>query len=176
MFHQKIDKDLSLVLLQPIHAAELYALVYENKAYLSRWLLWPEKIKSEQDYVVFIKSTLMGLADSRSWVCGIEYRGRLAGVVGFNEINHHLKKAILGYWLAENLQGKGIINRSCLYLFDYAFKVLQLEKIEAHVATHNSASNGVCQRMGFQLEGTISFAEKLQGEFVDHHIYGLKRS
>lgn len=138
-------------------------------------MTWPPKTNSSKDTQSFIKSCLVGLSDNKEVACGIEYNHCLVGVITFNQINYDLKKAIIGYWVSEEYQGKGLITKSCKTLIEYAFEVLSMEKIQIHVATENIPSKKVCERLGFTLEGTIRNSESLHGKIVDHHIYGLIR-
>jgi ribosomal-protein-serine acetyltransferase len=51
-----------------------------------------------------------------------------------------------------------------------------MQKVEISVAVDNQSSRGVCERLGFKLEGIITRAENLNGRVVDHAVYGLNRT
>ena len=176
MFTKKLENNLNLVLLTPSHGEELFELIGQNRRYLERWMVWPPKTKSSKDTKEFIKGCLIGLSENKEMACGIEYEDKLVGVATFNKIDHDLKKAIMGYWVSEEYQGKGIITKSCNVLIEYAFKSLSMEKIEISVASENIPSQKVCKRLGFNLEGTIRNSENLHGTIVDHNIYGLSEN
>ena len=42
----RIDEELELVCLQRAQAETLFALIQTHRAYLSRWLSWPQEIQS----------------------------------------------------------------------------------------------------------------------------------
>ena len=155
MFSQKIDNEIRLTLVQESFAPALAELARDNYAYLEKWLVWPPHSKSEQDFVAFIRHSLHGYADGKSMVCAILYHGDLVGVASFNSIDHKLKKVEIGYWLAESMQGKGIITRVCQKLMHIAFEELGMHKVEISAATSNKASRAVCERLGMTLEGVI---------------------
>lgn len=175
MFVKEIEDNLQLVLLTQNHAKELFALIDNNRQYLEKWMTWPPKTKSHEDTESFIKLCLSGLSENKELACGIEYHGRLVGVITLNEINQDLKKVIIGYWVSAECQGKGFITKSCKALIEYAFDKLGMTKIQIHVATENIPSQKVCERLGFHLEGTIKNSENLHGVIVDHNIYGLMK-
>ncbi len=173
MFVKEIDEKLRLSLLTPNKAEALFDLVDKNREYLKNWMVWPPETKSPDDTKNFIKSTLVGLSEMKEMACGIEYENNLVGVITFNKIDFNLKKVVIGYWVSEEHQGKGIITKSCRTLIDYAFDSLGMQKIEISVATQNVSSQKVCERLGFSLEGVIKNSENLHGNIVDHNIYGL---
>lgn len=173
MFNKVIEENLNLVLLTQIHAEELFNLVDGNREYLGKWMTWPPKTQQLADAQSFIKTSLIGLAEDEELACGIQYNGKIVGVITFNKIDYELKKVIIGYWIAEGFQGMGLITKSCHVFINYAFNQLNMMKIEVHVATQNIPSQRVCERLGFELEGTIRNAENLHDEIVDYNIYGL---
>ena len=173
MFTNKIEDKLRLVLLTQAHAKNLFTLIDQNRSYLEKWMVWPPKTKSSHDTKEFIKGCLIGLSENREMACGIEYEDDLVGVITFNLIDHNLKKVILGYWISDKYQGKGIITKSCNSMIDYAFKSLEVKKVEIRVASENIPSQRVCERLGFTLEGLIRNSENLHGTIVSHNIYGL---
>jgi ribosomal-protein-serine acetyltransferase len=50
MFRFKVNEQIDLRLLQPLHAEEIYKLVDGNRAHLKEWLGWVNNIKSADDY------------------------------------------------------------------------------------------------------------------------------
>lgn len=175
MFIKEIEENLNLVLLTQIHAKELFKLVDANREYLADWMTWPPNTNCVKDAQSFIKTSLIGLSENKELACAIEYKGKIVGVVTFNEIDHERKKVIIGYWISEEFQGRGFITKSCKALIAYAFNSLGILKIEMHVATENTPSQKVCERLGFQLEGTIRNCENLNGKIVDYNFYGLMK-
>lgn len=175
MFTVTIDKDIKLCLIHPSFAPRYVELAQENHEHLSQWLSWPYFCKTEGDFNAFIQYSLHQYADNKSMTCAIEYKGSIVGNISFNTVNHDIKKVEIGYWLAANLQGKGIITRSCQYLIDYAFSNLKMNKVQISAAEGNAASRSVCERLGMELEGVITNAEKVGDRILTHAIYGLHR-
>lgn len=172
-FERQIDEQLTIRLLQQSDAAELFDLVNCQRNYLSEWLPWPPMTKTVADSKAFLNGAMQQFESQTGMVCGIFYQTHLVGVVGFNEINHSLKKVKLGYWLSQEQMGKGLMTKSCRCLVDYAFETLDVEKVEIAAATDNWSSRKVCERLGADLEGIISHAENLHGRIVSHAIYSL---
>lgn len=176
MFTLKIEKDLDLALVEPSFAKSYYEIVVNQRDYLSKWLTWPPHANSEDFFLSFIRKSLHDYADGKSLICAIVFSGRVVGNIGFNTISYKLKKVEIGYWLRRDYQGKGIVTKSVSKFISYAFNELKMEKIQISAAVDNSSSRKICERLGFKLEGVISNNENLNGQIVDHAIYGLNRA
>ncbi|UJF20035.1 GNAT family N-acetyltransferase [Vibrio sp. SS-MA-C1-2] len=175
MFQTSVDDQIVLSLIDHQCAKPLSQLVIENYDHLVEWLAWPPFCQTEESYQTFISESLYQYADGKSLTCAIRYDGEIVGMISFNLIDHQLKKVEIGYWLAEKDQGKGIISRCCQFLIDYAFTVLDMEKVEISVAENNQASRAVCERLGFTLEGILTNHTCVNGIILNHAIYGLYR-
>jgi len=175
MLIHKVDEDVSLRMLNIDDAEEFYNLTISSKAYLKEWLGWLDFIESVEDTAQNINARLKSFAENggipRSFA--IIYKGKIAGTIGFNDINKSNKIGTIGYWLGENFQGKGIMSKAFKSLIDYGFKNLGLNKIEVSVAVENNKSRALPERFGFVEEGKIRQAEWLYDHYVDHVIYGL---
>ena len=176
MFEFTVDEEIALRLLEPRHDAALFALVDANRKYLRRWMAWLDSTKSVADIAEFTRKTRQQFADNQGFVAGIWYRGALCGVVGHNHISWSNRACTLGYWLSEDLQGRGIMTQSCRAIVDYSFDELELNRVEIRAATKNAHSRAIPERLGFRREGTIREIEWLYNDFVDHEIYGVLKS
>ena len=175
MFKCPVDSEIDLLLLHQNMAHELCQLVDANRNYLTQWLPWVPTSTTASNYQAFIKHSLSQYAAGDAMVCGIVYQQKLVGIAGFNTIDRQLGRAELGYWLCASQQGKGIMTRTCRFLIDYAFTELDLHKVQLSAAVTNKPSRQVAKRLGLQLEGVITRAEKVGDEVVDHAVYGLLR-
>ena len=77
----------------------------------------------------------------------------------------------IGYWLSEDLQGKGIVTQSCKALIKLGFEVFNFNRIQIPAAEENYKSRSVSERLGFKFEGIIREREYLYGKFVNHAMY-----
>ena len=175
MFPHEVSPEIQLRLLQERHAAELFRLVDANRIQLRQWLPWLDRTKEEKDTAAFISSQLRSFADSGAFVCGIWHVGKLCGVVGYNQIDWSSKSAVLGYWLSEAAQKKGIMTACCRSLLEHAFGEYQLNRLMISVATGNQRSQAIPDRLGFSKEGILRDAEWLYDHFVDHTVNALLR-
>ena len=168
MFEHQVDDEIKLRLLEPGHADTLFALVDSNRHHLRHWLPWLDANSAVSDTLHFIQATRRQFLDDSGFVTGIWYCGELVGIIEHNRIDWENRISWPGYWLADELQGKGIMTKSCRALINHAFTELNLNRIDIRCAVGNIKSRAIPERLGFQQEGVIRHAEWLYDKFVDH--------
>ncbi|HEY3375968.1 MAG TPA: GNAT family protein [Armatimonadota bacterium] len=77
--------------------------------------------------------------------------------------------------MAEEFQGKGLMTRAGKKVLTHLFETAGLNRIEVRCDVRNSRSRALAERLGFVYEGTKRQADKIGGEFVDMHYFGLLR-
>lgn len=173
MFLYRVDDEVELGLLEERHAEALFALVDANRAYLREWLPWLDYNKTVEDSRTFRRTCLQQFADNNGYQAGVWVQGELAGMLGHHGIDWANRTTSIGYWLAENFQGRGIMTRACRALVDQAFDEYGLNRVVIRCATGNAGSCAIPRRLGFTHEGVIRQAEWLYDHFVDHNVYAL---
>jgi ribosomal-protein-serine acetyltransferase len=173
MFTHSFADGAELRLLQPQHAPELFALIEHNRSYLRRWLPEWDVQKSLGDCRMTLKSSLERFAANGSSTLGIWWQGHLAGVIGAGNIDWENRSTMIGYWLGESFQGKGLMTGACRALLDYLFFDLKLHRVEIRCAIGNARSCAVPKRLGFTKEGVLRQAQAFDDAFLDLEVYGL---
>lgn len=175
MFQYIIDNEVSLRPYRLDDAPELFELTAQSKDHLRKWLGWVDHTQTVEDSASFISLTLQGTVDNGGYpkVSAIVYRNRIAGTIGFNEVNKTNRTGTIGYWLGEPYQGKGLMSKALGAYLRYGYEDLGLNRIEIRAATGNDRSRALPLRFGFKEEGTIRQAEWLYDHYVDHVVYGL---
>lgn len=111
--------------------------------------------------------------DIQGFTCAIEFRGRIVGVAGYHPIRWNNKSVEIGYWLAREAVGHGIMTKCCRVLISHAFAVYGLNRVQIPAAVGNRRSRAIPERLGFTWEGVIRDAEWLYDHFVDHAMYSI---
>ena len=161
MFFRQIDNDIALSLSIPQYAEELFELTDRNREFLQQWLPWLDRIKAASDTKDFIEAQLLRFQQGEALHVIIFYQRKIAGVVGYNEIDRANSIGHLGYWLAREYNGKGIMTKSVRELIEIGFDYYNLNRIDIRCAIANSRSRAIPERLGFKNEGVIRQAEKL---------------
>ena len=100
----------------------------------------------------------------------------VCGMASLHRIDWLRRSAGIGYWVRRGAWGQGIATEAGHALVTEAFRVLELYRIEAHVATENKSSQRVIEKLGFHREGVARGVEFVNGRYLDHIQYGLLRT
>jgi len=176
MFRLTVRPGVELSLAEERHAPALFAMIDRERSHLRQWLPWVDSTRQESDTLQFIQSSLEQFASNSGFATIIWDRGQTAGVIGSHQINWLHKKVELGYWLAREFQGRGLVTDSCRAVMKYLFTELKLNRVEILCATGNERSKAIPKRLGFTYEGTLREAELLNGKFMDLEVYAMLRS
>jgi ribosomal-protein-serine acetyltransferase len=101
---------------------------------------------------------------------------KVIGRIGVYKIDCQNKIGEIGYWLAENSQGKGIMQKSIRAIIDFCFTVLKLNRVEIKCATENIKSKNIPEKFNFTKEGVIRQGELLYDKYVDLILYSLLKT
>lgn len=153
-------------------APELQALVEANREFLSRWLPWAAA-QDLPECEKFIADAEAQLARNDGFQAAIVPDGPIVGVVGLHAIDWRNRNTTIGYWLAEDAQGRGTMTAAVCALVDHAFGEWDLHRVEIHCAPANRRSRAIPERLGFREEAILREAELVGGRWVDSVVYGL---
>jgi len=81
--------------------------------------------------------------------------------------------AEIGYWICADERGQGYATETVALLAEWAVHDRQLYRLQARVFEGNEASMRVLEKAGFEREGRLREAYRVEGERVDATIYGL---
>jgi ribosomal-protein-serine acetyltransferase len=107
---------------------------------------------------------------SRGYI--IEYKGELVGTVGFGTPNPD-NGIEVGYWLRQDLQGRGIITRSVEAVITMLIVEIGLHRVTIRAATSNLPSRGIPERLGFKHEAAMRDNSYVNNEYMDLEIYSI---
>lgn len=108
----------------------------------------------------------------RSLALGLEHAGELVGQVTLGGISWgSLRSAYIGYWIAEQVAGRGLMPRAVALLSDYALTDLGLHRLEINIRPENAASLRVVAKLGFRPEGERHAYLHIDGDWRDHVTY-----
>lgn len=98
----------------------------------------------------------------------------LIGNVALSEIlRGPLQSCYIGYYLDQQQNGKGYMTEAVMLAVDFAFKHLELHRIEAGVMPHNIRSMKVLEKAGFHKEGIAIKNVKINGKWEDHQVLAI---
>ncbi len=133
-------------------------------------LLYPYT-ENEESYFLW---NMMSADDDKTFAYAIEIDGKAVGNIGvFRQENMHRRTAELGYYLAEEYWGRGIMTESVKWICNYVFEKSDIIRIYAEPFAENRASCRVLEKAGFEYEGTLRSNAVKNGVAVDMKMYAL---
>ncbi|WP_019153400.1 GNAT family N-acetyltransferase [Robertmurraya massiliosenegalensis] len=173
MFTMKIDHEIELQLLQPHHADEFFHLIDSNRSYLKEWLPWVNEVISPVQTHRLISHWIMQFSEQSGFSLGIRYRGRLVGNISSQFIDWNNRQTSIGYFIAKDAQGHGIMTKAVRAVLNYSYFQLGLNRIEIRCGEKNAKSRAIPERLGFTYEGFVRDGEYLNGRFHNLLMYSL---
>lgn len=159
--------------LRPLHvddALDIFHILKSEQEYLQEWLPFVTETHSIDDTQAFVDYAI----DSDDEVFTLRDNDRLIGLIGFKCTDNENSKTEIGYWLCEAYQHKGIMTKAVMLLCQYAFRTLEMNRIQIKCAVGNTKSSNIPKRLGFTLEGIEREGELFaDGSYVDLEIYSL---
>lgn len=155
----------------PADAPVIMATVNGNREYLRRWLPWLDSNTELSHFQKYIEDCLSGYRNTSSFLIGLwdETNNCHIGNFGFNRV--HEGQAEIGYWLAQNYTGRGIIHHALIWLQKYGCNKFELSRLTIRAATANKKSRQVAEKLEFKLARIIPKNEWLYDHYVDHAEY-----
>ena len=131
---------------------------------------------TEQDATEYI--TAMRSADENdTFAYAITAENHVIGSIGaFRQGNIHRQTAELGYYLAEEYWGQGIMSGAIRQLCDRIFQTTDILRIYAEPFSYNAGSRRALEKAGFRYEGLMKNNAVKDGKMVDMALYSLTRS
>lgn len=154
-------------------APVIFETIDRDRNYLKTWLPFVDFTLHLSDTEKFLHEVLNDSSGRKKELFSIWYNNEFAGLIGFNDIDWTNKKTEIGYWIAEKMQGKGIVTLCTKKLLWYAFEKLKLNRVQIKVARENPKSAAVPKRIGFVFEGIERSGEKIKNMYYDLEVYSM---
>ena len=175
MFSFKIDDDLKLALPEPQMADAITDVVRANLKRLKPWMPWAVDDYSVEHCRQWIQKALNEYATDGRFNAVIVYQDKYAGAIGFHNLDTVNRSAEIGYWIAGEFEGHGIITRCCRVVIDHLFDTMQLNRVQINCNVENVKSRAIPERLGFTLEGVHRQVEFVNNRFGDWAVYAMLR-
>lgn len=128
---------------------------------------------TEQDGTDYI-SAMLSEDENKTFTFAITVDTKVVGSIGiFRQGNIHRQTAELGYYIAEEYWGKGIMTEAVKQICKYVFDKSDIIRIYAEPFSYNVGSCRVLEKAGFQYEGTLRCNAVKNGKVVDMKMYSL---
>ena len=176
MDHIRVTNNIELETLKLSMTDVIFEAIDRNRDFLNQWLPFVDYTQNKSDTENFIETVVNQSGRKRDEVYSIWYKQEFAGLIGFKETDWINRKTELGYWLAERMQGKGIVTACMEKLLRFAFQKLNMNRVQVKVAVNNSKSAAIPKKLGFKFEGIEREGERHKNRYLDLEVYSLLKS
>lgn len=165
------------VTLRPIRARDakpLERVLLANRSWLRQWEATYPGGGSVVDARASIRNLLAHARAGNALPFVIEHEGQLVGQLNVSSITFgSLSSATIGYWVAQEVAGRGITPVSVALATDYCFSTLHLHRMEICIRPENAPSLRVVEKLGFRYEGLRRRFIHINGDWRDHFAFAL---
>lgn len=133
-------------------------------------LPYPYTVQDGKEFI----SAMLSADENETFAFAITVDNMVIGSIGiFRQGNIHRQTAELGYYIAEEYWGKGIMTEAVKQICEYVFAKSDIIRIYAEPFAYNIASCRVLEKAGFQYEGTLRNNAVKNGKIIDMKMYSL---
>lgn len=100
----------------------------------------------------------------------------LGGITLSNVRRGVAQTASIGYWVGARFSQQGYMTEAIACILRFAFKDLQLHRVEAACLKENVASTSLLRKSGFREEGLAREYLRINGRWQDHLLFAILRS
>jgi ribosomal-protein-serine acetyltransferase len=153
-------------------ADELTEAIAANREHLARWLPFAET-HGYEDTVDYLDRKRAQVEANDGFEAAIVLDGRIVGSAGFHAVDWLNRSSSIGYWLAADAVGRGLMTGAVRALLDHAFGVWDLHRVIIEAVVDNARSRAIPERLGFREEATLREAKLLRGRYEDAVLYAM---
>ncbi len=133
-------------------------------------LPFPYTVPDAEEFI----ASMLAADQNTTFARAITVDGALAGSIGvFRKDNVHRLTAEMGYYIAEEYWGKGVMTEAVRQMCAYIFGNTDIVRIFAEPYATNRASCRVLEKAGFAFEGTLRKNAVKNGCLVDMNMYSI---
>ena len=156
-------------------AKELAAALNNEKIHrnLRDGLPYPYTERNAHDHII----TMLSSDETCTFAYAITVNDRVVGsIAAFRQSNIHRQTAELGYYLAEEYWGRGIMTDAIQQLCDILFQTTDLLRVYAEPFACNTGSRRALEKAGFAFEGMMKNNAVKNGKVQNMALYSLTRT
>lgn len=102
--------------------------------------------------------------------------GRFAGEITVSGVQRgQMQSAYVGYWIDQELAGRGYIPEAVVAVLQFAFDYLDLHRVEINIIPRNESSRRVVEKLGIRCEGVAERYLEIDGVWEGHARYAITR-
>lgn len=149
-----------------------------NVAWLSRWdaTTPPGADARPRTFGTMVRAMQAEARAGRQLPFAVEYDDRFVGQLTVNNVTRGSGQfASIGYWIDQDVAGRGIMTRSVAMVIDHCFFAVKLHRIEIAIRPENVASLRVVEKLGIVEYGFAPRFLHIDGDWRDHRLFAITK-
>jgi ribosomal-protein-serine acetyltransferase len=159
----------------PEHTERIWEAVSSSLPELRPWLIWAVKADGAAENAFSSQAPILWEAGS-DYAFAILNDDAIIGGVGLHHRASLLPIVEIGYWLRSDRTRRGYTTEAASAAVDFAFEILEVDRIELRAGVGNTPSQRVASKLGFAREGLLRHGGLGESGPYDSYLYGLLRS
>jgi [ribosomal protein S5]-alanine N-acetyltransferase len=149
-------------------ADELASLLAANRRFLAPY----EPDRPDEFFTPAGQRERLAVPLENSWRFAVLDGQAIAGTISLTNVVHGaFQSGTVGYWVAEDRNGRGLATAAVRDLLVFAFGEAKLHRVEAGALVDNVRSQRVLERNGFERIGIAHNYLLIAGEWRDHMLF-----
>jgi ribosomal-protein-alanine N-acetyltransferase len=104
----------------------------------------------------------------------IEHNGTVVGQITVSGLSFgSLASGAIGYWISEEVAGKGITPTAVALVADWCFTGLGIHRVEICIRPENASSLRIVRKLGMRYEGLRRRYIHIDGDWRDHFCFAV---
>jgi ribosomal-protein-alanine N-acetyltransferase len=166
--------DVRLRLVKVKDSKAMERLILGNREWLRPWEATNPEGPTSFDIRAQIRMLLKQMDNNTCLPFVIEVDGKIVGQLNVaNILFGSVSSCVIGYWVAPEVAGRGIIPTAVALVCDYLFNVVGIHRVEIDIRPENLSSLRVVEKLGFRYEGLKERYIHINGAWRDHYIFAL---
>ncbi|MEU9619395.1 GNAT family N-acetyltransferase [Streptomyces sp. NPDC087228] len=173
MFALPLGDNAQLRPLEPWHAEEFLAHIDRARPHVDPWIPWATLSTDLASATAVLQRYADRQAEDTARIYGIRLDGTLVGGVMFTKFDAASGVCEIGCWLEADGAGRGLVNRACRALIDWAFEERAMSRVEWWVAAGNTRSIEAARRLGMNRDGVLRRHSPYRGIRHDIEVWSV---
>lgn len=147
---------------------------YASKEEVTKYLPWDtnKKINDAKEFIGFVMD-LYEKGEVAPWAIEYKENKKMIGTVGFMWWDKENKVAETGSAINNEYWGLGLRKEAGEVLFEFGFKEMKLERIQAKCFVENKSSERAMEKLGMIYEGTLRNYTYVKGKSRSQKMFSI---
>ncbi len=160
--------------IRPRDARQLGLQLKRNRSWLEKWEATIPGDSASPAAGTIVRSLLRLARHDQAAPFVIEHQGKVVGQITVSGLSFgSLASGSIGYWISEDVAGRGITPTAVALVADWCFTGLGIHRIEICIRPENESSLRIVRKLGMRYEGLRRRYIHIDGDWRDHFCFAV---